>query len=309
MSFDHSTLLSLKKAVVHDSCADGTASALLLKAVLPHLDIQFVQYGTDAYRNLVAEPGMIFADFAPPPNRVQEFIDAGALVLDHHKGAKAIVDAFGDNARFGDETTQPGVCGAVLVYEHVYKPLTGGDDRAKEFATLAGIADTWVRESPLWEQAMVQVNTLQFYPRAFLLELDFLRILNSDLWWQMLHVGKISYDQFQTRVARTIKGGYRFRSDKGTRVIIFEGLSKTSVAAEVLGDDVDLVVGWSIFAEENVPKVVFSTRSHTTFDCMSFCKAHGGGGHTKAAGFNQPLCSDNPIRHFIGLLAAYEARA
>lgn len=36
-------------------------------------------------------------------------------------------------------------------------------------------------------------------------------------------------------------------------------------------------------------KVIYSNRSHTTFDCKAFAKAFGGGGHTKAAGFNVTL--------------------
>lgn len=35
--------------------------------------------------------------------------------------------------------------------------------------------------------------------------------------------------------------------------------------------------------------MIVSTRSHTTFDCAEFARIHGGGGHTRAAGFRVPL--------------------
>jgi len=76
-------------------------------------------------------------------------------------------------------------------------------------------------------------------------------------------------------------------------------------------------VGFSYKTDEGKPIVIFSTRSHADFNCGAFCKAHGGGGHTKAAGFSVPLDlgrslrrvsgpDPNPFQHFLEILEAYE---
>ena len=107
-------LKAVKTIVAHEKCPDGIAAALILKDVLPEARVIFCQYSTPEHETLAAEPGMLFADFSPPKARVQEFVDKGAVVLDHHKTAKDIVAAFGDNGVFGDEIAEPGVSGAVL---------------------------------------------------------------------------------------------------------------------------------------------------------------------------------------------------
>ena len=116
-------LKALKVIVSHENCADGLASAMILKDVLPKAKVVFLQYGTPDHVNLVAEEGMIFCDFSPPPARAQEFVDVGAIVLDHHKTAKAVVALFGDLGVFADEKDDPGVSGAVLAYREVWLPL------------------------------------------------------------------------------------------------------------------------------------------------------------------------------------------
>lgn len=294
-------LNAVKSVVSHLNCSDGLASAILLKDAFRGRDlpIKFVQYQTEEHKTLVAEPGMLFVDFSPHPDRVQEFVEAGAIVLDHHKTAKQVVEAFGEDGLFGDEIANPGVCGAVLAYQHVWLPLRGPLARdetelfAKKFSTLAGVRDTWQRDDERWKEACLQNYILSFIPRERWLSKTFPQIASS---WDTEYawIGELLQEKETRTIRKIAELSYRLTTPKGTRVVIFEGVTKTSDLAELLHDSVDLVIGFNYETENGVPKVIFSTRSHTTFDCAAMCKAYGGGGHTKAAGFNRQLKHSDP---------------
>lgn len=311
---DPAKLDAVKTIVVHDNCADGTASAIILKDAFygRAVDIRFVQYGTAAYENLTPEPGMLFCDFSPNADKAAAFVEAVAIILDHHRTSKGVVESFGENGVFGDEKDEPGVCGAVLAFRHVWVPrraqLAIQKAWAAEFATLAGIRDTWQRSDPRWRDACVQSNVLHFMPNERWLSRSLTELAAS--WDREFKViGEILYEKNERSIARTIKGGYRFTTAKGTRVIAFDGLSSSSDAAEVLGCEVDLVVGFMPTNEDGVPKYIYSTRSHTTYDCSRLAKSYGGGGHTKAAGFNvgiNPETALNPYATLRALLEAHE---
>lgn len=292
-------LQAVKTIVVHENCADGLASAILLKDAFFGRDIpiKFVQYTTPEHKALVAEPGMLFADFSPPPERVQEFVDVGALVLDHHKTAKSVVEAFGEDGIFGDEVADPGICGATLAYQHVWKPLRGQlaiqDVFARRLAMLAGVRDTWQRKSEHWRDACLQQQVLTFIPRERWMSKTLTEIAaawDSEYAW----IGTLLQEKQEKTVQKIVEKSYRFTTEKGTRVVVFEGVRQTSDTAEALHDSVDLVIGFNYEVENGTPKIIFSTRSHTYFDCAAMCKAHGGGGHTKAAGCNQILVLEDP---------------
>jgi nanoRNase/pAp phosphatase (c-di-AMP/oligoRNAs hydrolase) len=309
-------LQAIRIAIVHDKCPDGIASALILKDALPHVEIKFVQYGTPGHKELLAWPGMIFADFSPPADRVQEFVDVGAIVLDHHKTAKQVVARFGENGIFGDEVRDPGICGAMLVYEHVWLPLwlrgrnkdaVDPFDFIERFAMLAGVRDTWQNKDPNWYDACVQASALFFCKPEELLAIG-LQEIGRDWDSKYLWAGRISHDKHLKRVKRAAEEGYRTTSAGGTRVLLFQDTKLSSEAAELAGDTMDLVVGFDVFSELYTPLYSYSTRSHTSFDCGAFCKAYGGGGHTGAAGFAIKGPTWDPYATLLDCLARYEAK-
>jgi hypothetical protein len=79
-------LHNVKKCIVHANCPDGLLSALLLHDELPSASIEFVQYGSPAFRNLKPEPGMLFADFSPPVRTVKSGEGYEGLSLHEHEG-------------------------------------------------------------------------------------------------------------------------------------------------------------------------------------------------------------------------------
>ena len=305
MPFTPEQLSGVKTIITHEGCPDGIASAIILKDAFydRQLDIRFMMYGTPAYAALKPEPGMLFCDFSPAAPDAPGFVEAGALILDHHRTARAVVEGFGANGVFGDEKTQPGVCGASLAYEHIWLPAwvratklipsrTREDDEAigrrnfvERFARLAGIRDTWQRQSPEWTEACAQADLLRFMGAD--------RLLAKPLWglaadWTEHYkwVGDVLLERNARSVQKAIKGAFRFKSDKGTRVIMFDSTGLSSDVAEACGEEFDLVIGFGYTSDDPTlpPKIILSTRSHTTFDCAAFVQRFGGGGHTKAAG-------------------------
>lgn len=362
---NHEKLTAVQTIIVHDNCADGLMSALFLKDAYTqaglHPDIRFLQYGTEPYKALEPAPHLLFCDFSPfvpevevggrkvpHPERLAAWVESGALILDHHKGARAVVEAFGDNGIFGDEGTQPGVSGAWLAFQNVWLPLyaeRGGwgpeklsdalyfkattlDDLTKQLendlsgnkdfhdevvdaqdssvlwasnlAVLAGIRDTWLNKHPRWREACVLGEVLRFYPNDDWLE----KVLpfhpgNRGFWNERLKLGNILWTKHEKSVAKSIEKSWRFTSGRGTRVLVFEGVRLSSDVAEAVDADFDLVMGfdYEVEAPENatrIRKIIYSTRSHTDFNCMSFCKSFGGGGHTKAAGFSVVIDPKSP---------------
>lgn len=292
-------LHAVTTVITHADCADGLVSAMLLKDALePGVAFRFLHHETVEHLTLPAEPGMLFADFSPPEAR--EFVDAGALVLDHHRTARAVVEAFGENGVFGDEATEPGVCGATLVHKHVWLPMCGRGTSYSErvrarfidrLAALAGIRDTWQRSDPRWREACIQHHVLMFIRRERWMEASLFSI--SERWPRYEELGEILQEKQDQATRDVLAGAYRFTTARGTRVVVFEGLRQTSDAAEELGPEADLVIGFGFRVERDgdtqKPKMMLSLRSHTTFDCAAMCKAYGGGGHTKAAGFSADL--------------------
>ena len=290
---------STKLVVIHDNCPDGLASALMVQDALPDAEISFMQYGTPAHRELVPQPGILFVDFTPfvpmvdvdgkkvhDPAVLSAWGQSGSQILDHHKGAKPIVDAFGANGRFGDEATEPGACGAVLVYKHLWMPLRQCtyEHEVERFARLAGIRDTWVRNSPEWDDACRQADVLMFVPRDRWMEQSLEEIvLNWDHHYKW--VGEVLEAKQKRSIQKSIEGGLRHTTPKGTRILVFEGVKTTSDVSDTV-EDVDLVIGTTTFVEAGSLKMVFSTRTSGSFNCLELCKRYGGGGHTKAAGFS-----------------------
>ncbi len=288
-------LRAVRTIVAHDNCPDGLASAVLLHDALPDAEMRFAQYGTDDHKGLRGIRGMLFCDFSPHPDMAAEHAAVGTIVLDHHRTAKPIVLAMEENGVYADETAEPGVSGALLAYRHVWLPLRGEvpvEPFAEHFATVAGIRDTWQRKHKLWGEACAQAYLLNTFPRSWWLAQS-LKALEAK-WEELLVFGAALKTKEEERIQRAIDGGYRFTTDDGRRVLVMQGVSVTSDGAELLGNSVDLVAGFSYGVENDVPKVKFSLRSHTGIDCSSIAKAHGGGGHTAAAGFSTVVQTEDP---------------
>lgn len=226
------TLNLVTRIVTHASCADGVASALILRDVLPGREIVFLQHGSHEARTLAATPGTLFCDFVPPCDRIAEFVAAGAIVLDHHRGACDIVEAFGPLGVFADEATEPGVSGAVLAFREVWEPryqaerqMFRHEGMIRKFAMLAGIRDTWQRNHQDWQDACAQAAELTFFPFEH---------------WETLHhaavscpgdVGSTLLTKRDEDVTRALSQADRFTSRKQTSSSASDSPSTRTVQA------------------------------------------------------------------------------
>lgn len=317
--FTVDSLRNVKLVITHgNNCPDGIASAMIVgEAFLYNRpEIRALDHGTADKANLEAVPGMMFVDCSPPPERAQEFIAVGALCLDHHAKGSSVQDFVAAGLGvFGDEKKDVGVCGAVLAYEHVYRPLRAGFPMlesepliVKEFARLSGVRDTWQKKDPDWLRACEMTEALRLWG------LERALTLGSPTHWRRelgfdLQLGEHLWARKCKTVTKIAEKAVHWTSPKGTRVAIFQGAKFSSDVAEELGALVDLVVAYDIVHEDAELKLIFSTRSRGVFDCGSLALAHGGGGHTSAAGFNilMTIDSPNPYKMVQDTIAKYEA--
>lgn len=311
-------LKAVRHVVTHANCPDGVASAMILRSALgPTVKFTFLDYETQAHRELPAETGMLFCDFTPHRSRVQEFVDAGAIVLDHHKTQRDIAEAFGELGVYADND---GRSGASLAHE-VWAAM--GFSRYQlvgsavgKLARLAAIRDTWQRSDREWQRACDQASALVFWPAEELLR------TTPDEWDRKLEIGPALYRKHRDAAQRALDSGVSFTTAGGTvapsalavaaniKVIVFQGVDLTSDAAELDDGKHHMVVGFGYSNEPGAqsPRVTFSLRSHTGYDVGAFAKFFGGGGHAAAAGFSQPVdeLSPNPYQDIRLAFGAFE---
>jgi oligoribonuclease NrnB/cAMP/cGMP phosphodiesterase (DHH superfamily) len=284
-------LKQVKKAVVHDNCMDGLASALLIQEALPDVELVFCQYGKQQ-EELECEPGMLFCDFTPHRSRVQEYVAAGAIVLDHHVHARDIVEAFGENGRFG--RNEAGESGAMLAYEHVLKPMLGHDpstdDGACELAVLASVRDTWLKESPNWESALELHAILEAFPRTYWLGNP--KTFQPALSLLATGFGKQLRAERVREVAALAKTGLVLRVSKHGQLWALACaphalVSDLGEAARERG--IVVLVNVALTVEQGRLKYRVGLRSDGSVDVGAIAKRYGGGGHRNAAGFETML--------------------
>lgn len=300
-------LQAVKRIIVHKDCADGIASAMILKHALPQASVEFVQYDTVEHRELKPEEGMLFCDFSPwlpkvkkvmteadlvieavAKKQLKEFVDAGVIVLDHHGTQERVVKEFGTLGVYADGKTQPGVSGAVLAFQEVWVPVCRAELNAglyellkplvQDFATLAGIRDTWIKNDSRFQAGCEQREALLFWTPEDLLSTTVAG------WARKLEVGSTLWAKSMRHVQAFVDppNGIAF----------------------------DLIVGFEYVKDGDKFKLVFSTRSHTGFRCDLLATQHGGGGHPPAAGFSVPMDlqeSSNPYKTFLTALREFEA--
>lgn len=277
------------KLITHDACADGLSCAMIVQDALPHVEVVFAQHGTASLDGLAPSSGLLFCDIAPPRERAQAFVDAGAIVLDHHKHARDVVELFGDRGRFADELANPGVSGATLAYWHVWVAAQGRESSEVEtFARLVGIRDTWQTKSPSWDLANDLHAALMGMPREWWLGAG---AIGRALSPHTLEMGRLRRRQRAETVAKICYSGTLSLLDQAGRQwgAFPDGGHLTSDVAEALRQrGIAVTCGWFQTCVDGQVQTVLSLRSdgarENALDVGALCKSFGGGGHTRAAG-------------------------
>jgi oligoribonuclease NrnB/cAMP/cGMP phosphodiesterase (DHH superfamily) len=299
-------LKQIRKLITHANCMDGLATALIVKDALPEVEVEFVQYNTKEHRELKAEPGLLFCDFTPPRERVQEFVEVGALVCDHHKYARDIVEAFGYNGIFADETTEPGVSGAMLAFTWVWEWMARDSVAAhataswRRFARLVGVRDTWQRDSHEWEVATQLHAVLESFPAPYWFGL---RTQAAERALQLTHsLGPELLAEKDKQVAKAHATGLIRRNVAG------RSWALSAVHASLVSDLGDtfresggaVLVNITPSISEGGFRYSVSLRSNGSVDVGKLALRYGGGGHSRAAGFSV-LGGNHPIELFAWL--------
>ena len=248
-------LQDIRTILVHgypdSACADGLASALILRDAFPDAEVRFLVHGTPEYAALAASPGQIFCDVTPPEIRVSEFVDAGAIVLDHHKSARHVVEAFGEKGVYASPEEDPGVSGALLAHRVWVQVKRTSNSRLPDgwdhegwsqlaeleefifyFASLIGVRDTWQKDSPLWGAACRLSATLLFFPPDDWLANN----LEINKTLLAAKINAVGYELIRKRDADARKladAAYRFVTPAGTRVAVVSSCH-VSDAADLL---------------------------------------------------------------------------
>jgi len=283
-------LRAVTRIITHANCADGRASAVILHAALPNAEVVEVVHDTPEHLMMPAEPGLLFCDFTPHPSRVPEFVAAGAIVLDHHKGADGIVRAFGARGVFADEKAEPGVSGAVLAWRWVWLRLKGStfSGWAYELARLVGIRDTWQRSSPDWQRACEVSAVLRFLPLD-----EALRRGPGGVITFANEAGALLVRR-QIEAAREAAANVVRVEVAGRRVAIIPSVSLTSDVADLLREHCEIVAGFDYVHDRRGVRLQWSLRSRGDVDVSAIARRHGGNGHTAAAGFSVQLDPEDP---------------
>lgn len=305
------TLQSVTTIVCHENsphspCPDGTASAIILKDALPRATILFVSHGR-ALEQLPTRPGMLFCDIAPTghPDTIKGYIDAGAIVIDHHDKQKDIVERFGDR---GVYASGPCISGAMLAFSHVWSVLKADASPPErqachDFALLASIRDSWQREHPLWTKACEQAEALRFWPFELFPVAPFFG--NEDVLEDQMRLGPVLWKRRNEIAEKRAAEVFTWTTDKGTRVAIL-GSTEISDVADLV--DADVLVGFRYFTTpENTRKMILSfRRARSDYDVGAIAVSIGGGGHREAAGatMDDPGCS--PFGHIFSVMSTFE---
>lgn len=311
-------LMAVRTIVAHENCPDGIAAAMICRDALPVPEVVFCNYETPLHREMKAEPGMLFVDFSPHRSRVAEFVEAGAIVLDHHETQRGVVEAFGELGVYADNKgADPGVSGAMLAARHVWEPAwraapemfsrEAGSKPYEDvflFAEIAGVRDTWEIESGLWPAACRLAAALKFMPVKRALATP------REGWDGLLVFGEILLEKQAERVAEATTTLHRFKSAGGLRVGVTQGVDLTSDLAEALKGELDLLMGFFYKAERGAQRVVWSCRTKGAFKAKHLAFFYKGGGHDHAAGFMLDVpgdCTHNPFTEAEMLLGRFHA--
>lgn len=315
-------LRRVEKIYSHASCPDGLASAMILQDAFRMLGmappIEFLHHNTPAHRNAGREGRSLFCDISPTPGVADAFHMTGDhVVLDHHIGTKELVQCFGPLGVYSDA---PGVSGAVLAFEEVWEPAwshavrtqnqawndgsvsTDQSIQVMRFAAAVGVRDTWQTDDPRFRAGQEITRALMSKPAAY--------------WLDALHVAWVAEPEMAAGRAllEAHEDAVRQAADQCVEVrpgfVVFQensvGARLTSDVAEAYRQSYPhlngLVAGFSFVVDAGdaptVPnlgrdhdaiRLVVSLRSLGDFDVCALAKRHGGGGHTKAAGFSVPL--------------------
>lgn len=307
-------LRNITQVYYHQSCPDGTVSALIVYAALKLLlkekvlDIDFktVQYNTKFFEEkLEPRPGQLFVDITPPRTRWEMWKDFDPIVLDHHESVEHIVRGLN-----GVYATNEAHSGARLAFEQVLVPivehLTADLDperdshnvirsdcnieleRWDEISRIAMIRDTWKGDHEDFVKATVQTYGLMTIGAR-----EMMSAIREDRldFGLVTKLGEMDYGKAKFAVEQTRRYSVPCPYvGKDLVVDVYNCTEKKFISDGchiLLKKDTDLAISYFYKTDDGKTTAVVSLRSNYPI-CSTIAARLGGGGHDKAAGFGIP---------------------
>jgi oligoribonuclease NrnB/cAMP/cGMP phosphodiesterase (DHH superfamily) len=307
-------ILSTKRLYFHTGCPDGIIARNFMHHMLSdglnHFD-RAEYYPFSPGNKLEVTENCLFVDCAPIEEQYEDFLQANAVILDHHitnkpKNFECLSLRYPDQTIFGENSNnESGTMLAFLVTDTYMKSrgfISWNSAQMKHVASMIAMGDCWDSSNPLFERARYVGQYVAMHGNEY-----------ADLPGQIFlnaadEYGKLRKKQIERHAERVI-----FRPYKKLKIAFMNSHDGMSDVSEILRntENVDIIVGWVIqkIKVDGVLKEVtsFSLRSNNSFDCSKFAKYCNsrGGGHPKAAGF----MIENTIvgsHYFISKLCDYD---
>lgn len=289
--------------IYHANCWDGFCAAWIARKALGDIEAFPAHYGTPPPD--VRERVVYVLDFAYPYEVMERLVTNArrTVVLDHHKTAMAALDGLHQPETGIDVWFDMTKSGGRLAWEWFWHSTFAHqriDDRFWPFAVRVDRAPwlvDYTEDRDLWRHALPETEAINAALRSY--PLDF------DLWDQFAQKDPISTFAYEGRAIRRRERQIVEDHVRNARLESFSLLAGGPVAADDLRVPVvnattlfseiagELAIGHPFAAcyfDRQDGKRQWSLRSAPDgVDVSEIAKAHGGGGHKHAAGFEQSL--------------------
>jgi oligoribonuclease NrnB/cAMP/cGMP phosphodiesterase (DHH superfamily) len=279
----------------HANCWDGFCAAWVARMALGEIEAVPVNYGQ-------AHPCMAFRtvyilDFSYKRNEMRAILSEAqsVTVLDHHKTAQAELDGLVDEFIQRPDLIQ-NKAGSELPRIHFDMNKSGGRLAWEHFAYLGGWQDMkspwlvdYTEDRDLWRHALPESENINAALRSYPLDFEL---------WDEFHASVGQREMFK-REGAAIRRAEKAIIQTHVRNARLENFDDTYtvpiVNATVLFSEIagELAKGHpfgACYFDRQDGKRQWSLRSDETgIDVSEIAKAHGGGGHAHAAGFEQDL--------------------
>jgi len=325
------TLKQVTHIYCHGHCPDGLASAMILKDAFRMLGmsprIEFLTHGTPEHQVATDTiEQVLFCDIAPKAGAGSWLVrEKWPIVLDHHVGAKAVVESFGSLGVYADAEKEPGVSGAVLAFREVWKPIWDVWDQqekpvpptpknaVQDFAYCVGARDTWQTKVSNFVRGQWISKMLMSKPAAWWLDesghgttmhhAPYLSANEIEMGRALFEAHEEAVRQAVEQCVMTVVASqvppppltgritpyvlYVFQE----QAVGFRLCSDVSEALREKQKIAGVVAGFSYVVDKpgGQPRLLYSLRGLGGFDVQRFATANGGGGHKAAAGFSISL--------------------
>lgn len=280
--------------IYHANCWDGFCAAWLARKAFREIDAHPAQYGTAPPD--VAGRVVYMLDFSYPRDVMNRIAtDARRLVvLDHHKTAQAALDGLHEPESGIDVWFDMDKSGGRLAWEWFWDTTFARQTIDDRFWPLAVRRDRapwlvdYTEDRDLWRHALDGTQEINAALRSY--PLDF------DLWDQFAQKDPKSTYFYEGAAIRRREQQIVGDHVRNARIENFDGtwtvpiVNATSMFSEIAGELAKGHPFAACYFDRQDGKRQWSLRStEDGVDVSEIAKAHGGGGHKHAAGFEQTI--------------------